>query len=348
MSSRLHRILAALCCAATLSGCGGGSAIAPLPLPASSPESASPPASPPASPSPTTPPPAPPALTSSTAALALAVSGQPRHFVITNVGGQDALNLVATATTALPAGTSFTTDCATLAPGASCTLTVTPGAIPSATPGDLAPLPAEMGLSGSNTNTLALSIWVLDFGSVYQGGHLFDIDDSTPATAGVGGKVLALNDALPSVPFMPWGPNDSATFLSLSITDGAANTAAVVHQYGPPPSASDAYPAWACDSSNDAGFSDWYLPAICEMGYDDGNGLDSGCGTSSSPTMPNVQLHLVDRGHAAGLPPVSQYWSSSALPATPWVQRYASGDSANYQEIYAAGDRSRCVRALTP
>lgn len=104
MSSRLHRILAALCCAATLSGCGGGSAIAPLPLPASSPESASPPASPP----PATPPAAPPALTSSTSALALAVSGQPRHFVITNVGGQDALNLVATATTALPAGTSFT------------------------------------------------------------------------------------------------------------------------------------------------------------------------------------------------------------------------------------------------
>jgi len=338
MSSRLHRILAALCCAATLSGCGGGSAIAPLPLPASSP--------PPASPSPTTPPAAPPALTSSTDALALAVSGQPRHFVITNVGGQDALNLVATATTALPVGTSFTTDCATLAPGASCTLTVTPGATPSATPGDLAPLPAEMVLGGSNTNTLALSIWVLDFGSVYQGGHLFDIDDSTPATAGVGGKVLALNDA---TTFTTWGPDDSATRLNLSLTDGAANTAAIVSQYGPPssPSPTARYPAWACASSDDAGFSDWYLPAICELGYDS-TGRGSGCGTSSSPLVPNVLANLVDRGHAVGLSAINSYWSSSTVPATPWVQLYAPGANAHHQDSYGAGNSSRCVRALTP
>lgn len=346
MSSRLHRILAALCCAATLSGCGGGSAIAPLPLPASSP----PPASPPASPPPTTPPAAPPALTSSTSALALAVSGQPRHFVITNVGGQDALNLVATATTALPAGTSFTTDCATLAPGASCTLTVTPGAIPSATPGDLAPLPAEMGLSGSNTNTLALSIWVLDFGSVYQGGYVFDLNDGTPVTNGVGGKVVALQD----VPGMarPWGPNDSATTLSPSRTEGAANTADIVNQYGPPTIAGPTYeyPAWACSNVNDAGFDDWYLPAICEMGYD-GSGNGSGCGTRENPLMPNIQSGLVDRGQA-NLQPDFSYWSStSTSPAEVWVHGFGTTPalrSLQFTDLFGGAQFARCVRVLTP
>jgi len=333
-----HRTLPALFCAAALSGCGGGSPSAPAPQPITLPST---------TPAPPAAPPAPAALAVSTDALALAVSGQFRQFVITNVGGQDALNLVATTTTALPAGTSFTTDCATLAPGASCTLTVMPGALPSAAPADTAPVPVGLGLGGSNTNTVAVSVWVLDIGSVYQGGYLFDIDDSTPPTDGIGGKVLALNDARPSMPDMSWGPNDSATLLSLSITDGAANTAAIVHQYGPPPNASATYPAWACDSSNDAGFSDWYLPAICEMGYD-GNGRGSGCGTASLPALPNVQSHLMDLGHAAGVPPFSQYWSSSTAPGVVWAQQFVPGASEHHQDLSGASNGTRCVRALIP
>ncbi len=333
-----RRVLPALFCAAALAGCGGGSPIAPLPSPVSVP-----PAPPPT-------PPAAPALTASTDALALMVSGQARHIVITNVGGQDALNLVAATTTALPAGTGFTTDCATLAPGASCTLTVTPGTTPSATPGDPAPLPAEMGLSGSNTNTLVLSIWVLGFGSVYQGGYVFDLNDSTPVTNGVGGKVVALQD----VPGMtrPWGPNDSATTLGPSLTDGAANTAAIVNQYGPSTIAGSThdYPAWACSNADDAGFDDWYLPAICEMGYD-GSAYGSGCGTADAPLMPNIQSGLVDRGQANLQPDVSYWSSTSTSPAEVWVHGFGTAPalrSLQFMDLFAGAQFARCVRTLTP
>jgi len=343
MSSPLsRRMLPALFCATALAGCGGGSTTAPLPQPI---------VLPPAAPAPPVPPPVPPApaaLMASSESLALAVSGQARQFVITNGGGQDALNLAATATTALPVGTSFTSDCATLAPGASCTLTITPGAMPSAAPGDTAPVPVELHLAGSNTNALALSVWVLGFGSVYQGGYVFDLNDGTPTTGGVSGKVMALQD-VPGAS-RPWGPNDSATLLGLSNTDGAANTAAIVQRYGPPANEGNPllqYPAWACRTSSAAGFSDWYLPAICELGYD-GNNRGSGCGTVSAPTLPNVQSQLVNSGHATGLPSFSQYWSSSVALGTVWAQLVRPDASHHHQDLTAGANGTRCVRALTP
>jgi len=285
-------------------------------------------------------------LVVSSDALALKVSGQSRQFIVTNVGGQDAVHLTATLTTALPTGTHLTTDCAALAPGASCMLTITPGATPTAAPGELEPVPAGVSIAGTNTNLLALSVWVLDVGGVYQGGLVFDIDDETPMTGGVGGKVLALSNVGERRFF---GAPDyvSISPAATSTSDGAANTAAIVAQFGPPPNAYLEYPAWACHSSEEAGFTDWYLPAICELGYD-ANNVGTGCGTSQTPALPNVRSNLSDRGYLnAGLVNV---WSSTQLaPSATWQQLLGNWPAQHQTRnaLYVT-EYVRCARALTP
>ncbi|WP_322470410.1 hypothetical protein SOM08_07280 [Hydrogenophaga sp. SNF1] len=325
MASLRHGTLPALLCAAGLSACGGN------------PSGTAPPAVV------VLPPPA-PALMASASALALAASGQPRRVLITNVGGQAALDLAVSAASALPAGSALGTDCAArLSPGASCTLTITPGATPSAAPGDTTPTPAELRIGGSNTPALALSVWVLGFGSVYQGGYVFDLDDTTPPTGGVGGQVMALSNAWPTAVQAMDSP------LASSPTEGAANTAALVNTGGPPTDPNSPYAAWACDNASDAGFTDWYLPAICELGYDRDN-RGSGCGSAAAPTRPNIQSRLVDAGVSGGLSPLFEYWSSTgAGGGITWTQYVGPGPTAAQHAIPSAAlSLVRCVRALTP
>jgi hypothetical protein len=60
-----------------------------------------------------------------------------------------------------------------------------------------------------------------------------------------------------------------------------------------------------------SGFSDWYLPAICELGYD-GQSKGTGCGIPpASPTLQNVQTSLVDTLLSIA-PQQIAYWSSTA------------------------------------
>jgi hypothetical protein len=92
-------------------------------------------------------------------------------------------------------------------------------------------------------------------------------------------------------------------------------------------------------------YSDWYLPAICEMGY--GIGV---CGNSSTPTLQNMQSSLVDSlslfaGH---------YWSSTEVSAIPqlgdtaWLQFFGTGGltiQSSQNKYFQLG--VRCARALT-
>ncbi|WP_131795840.1 DUF1566 domain-containing protein [Fluoribacter gormanii] len=75
-----------------------------------------------------------------------------------------------------------------------------------------------------------------------------------------------------------------------------------------------------------ASYSDWYLPAICEMGY--GNGA---CGTSGAPMQQNIQSSLID---SSGFNlPSGYYWSSTEFSQAPkgfaGYQLFASGGSNN-------------------
>jgi len=93
-------------------------------------------------------------------------------------------------------------------------------------------------------------------------------------------------------------------------------------------------------------YSDWYLPAICEMGYG-----SSACGTSGIPTLQNMQFSLID---SSGLSvPAGYYWSSTENSDDPqgnaWYQVFASGGGSfqffvNKYSLLGV----RCSRALTP
>lgn len=57
-----------------------------------------------------------------------------------------------------------------------------------------------------------------------------------------------------------------------------------------------------------SGYSDWYLPAICEMGYTDSD-VQPSCGTQEVPTLQNMESSLKDRLDSFFLS--GYYWSST-------------------------------------
>lgn len=310
-------------------------------------------------------------LSVNTTNLALKTGGSSRQIVITNSGVGAANNVTYHLSPALPAGSSMSpASCGTIAAGGSCVLTIAPGATPSATPGDTQPTPLTLTVSGSNTNTLTSSINILTYGSVYESGYIFAIDDTTSPTSSIGGKVASLTDQVSSgSTAIIWSSNGTVQVVDRSnITgiyeistagpnscngnsDGACNSTLILNHYLPVTSYPlSFYAAGICTETIDD-YTDWYLPAICELGYDTLN-IGSGCGTSSTPTLQNMQSNLVDNGNIGALS--GTYWSSTEytkLLGNPtddaWVQTF--GVSSNSQ---TGSDKSvnfgiRCVRALT-
>ena len=343
------------------SGCFGGSSSSSAPAPT------------PVSQGPTT-----PTLSASASSLALAVNnttlsanltGNPRTFTVTNTGGAAATSVAFSVSPALPSGTTISpANCGDLAPAASCTITVTPGANPSAAVGDTNPTPVTLTVAGTNTNTLSLPVEVLTYGSVHQAGYIFAIDDTTPNTGNIGGKVAALTDqASPFFsPGIIWssngnGPsssdvaNDAIPGIYESSTtpadacngnrDGACNSRVTIAFYSPPnPAINRLYYAAGLCSANIGGFTDWYLPAICEMGY--GN-AGAGCGSQSSPTMQNMRTNLVDNGgNVASL--ANLYWSSTEASGSFFWAFYVYIPS-NVQDFADKANQLgvRCARAIT-
>jgi hypothetical protein len=288
-----------------------------------------------------------------------ALTGTPRVFTITNMGTVTALAVIharSTASPAWPTGTNSSSNCTTLAPGASCTITITPGNTASAAAGDPAPVPITLSVGGSNTNLLTPTVQVLTHGSLYQGGYVFAIDDSTAATGSIGGKVAAPSDAVPSV-FWSAGAgggvvhDDVAEVSDASVgplpfcdgrTDGQCNTKAIVDRY--PLTPLTAYAAGTCKASTLDGFADWYLPAICE--------LNGSSGSVSCPaSQQSIQDNLVEVLPGAGSVPAASYWSSTqsaALSTESWsgYLQHTAGARQD-REDKSSLRPARCVRALT-
>ncbi len=321
-------------------------------------------------------------------ALNTALTGTPRLITITNTEANPATNVTYSPSPALPSGTTISPEnCGTIPAFGTCVLTITPGNTPSAASGDINPTPITLSISGTNTNTLTPTINILTYGSVYQGGYIYAVDDTTPNTGSIGGKVAALTDQSSGV---LWSSNGSSlvsyvailaidelsTTLSPSPTspsypagtpayvacngnsDGACNTSNIVSYYnfnrssgGSAPTPIDQYAAGLCESIIN-GQSDWYLPAICEEGYDnvDQTG-NNGCGTQTSPGVQNMLSNLFDVG-VGGL--AGEYWSSTEWSGYggvefAWSQTFEQGNipqntfDKSYNTI-----RVRCSRALTP
>ncbi len=299
----------------------------------------------------------PPALLeASTPALVLASAGTARFLKVTNPSTvtAEALEL---RVTGLPSGSTAHSSCPVeLPPDGSCLVLIRPGGRPSAKEGDLAPVPAKLTLRGSNTNVLEVNVSVITHGSFHQGGFVFSLNDQTAITGSVSGKVVATADTSPAAYWSPatsevTGISDNALAGASSCNgavDGRCNTPRILAHFT---SGGRNFAAAQCADSREGGFADWYLPALCEMGYstvDTGNAI---CGTRDAPLVPdNLRSRLLDVGPIGTFS--DHYWTSTQASQNPvgaahraiYRSKVAFSEMGKQSELLP----SRCARAFAP
>ena len=277
-------------------------------------------------------------------------SGRARTITVTNTGSNAASNLSISYPT-WPSGTTASSDCgASLAAGSSCTITITPGNTAtsngtSACTTGVAPTPQTISIHADNATAASSTAVILGYGCIYQGGYVYALDDTTSVSSSVGGKVAGLTNVSDS---NQWTESRVNIVGAESTTNGARNTTDIMADASCTNSPTNCA-AYQCRINfTGGGKTDWYLPAICEEGYDTPGSL-SGCGTLGSPTIQNMQSNLVDIGNVGSLD--GNYWSSTEfydIPAdTAWLQFFAvigSGQSP-YYKVFPY--KVRCSRAFT-
>nr|HAT8714224.1 hypothetical protein [Legionella jordanis] len=276
------------------------------------------------------------ALSVNNTAFNPALTGNPRIITITNAGSTTATGLTVTPPT-WPSGTTSSTNCgSTLGSGSSCTITITPGNTATSngtTPctNGTAPVAGVVQVSAANATAVSTNVVVLGYGCVYQGGFLFAVNDATANTGSIGGQVAATTNE----GSLSWSTVFSITGVN-SNTNGASNTAALATPVGQFPAAQ------ACINKTTQGFTDWYLPAICQMGYD-GQSFGSGCGSSGSPLLQNIYSNLRVNGDIGGFGVGTFFSSSEDTSLNPnlyaWTQNYAVG-STQGQSIKTSNPQS--------
>lgn len=328
-----------------------------------------------------------------------APSGQSRTITIRNTGDAAATGL-AIDYPDWPTDTYATSDCeATLTAGASCTITVDPNTTPTSncSTAGTAPIPGVITVRAAGVVPVTSNVVVLDYGCIYQGGYIFAMTETADNEESIGGTVVTQTDQEPRSPGgIVWSSNSTntgAVFNAIygisetsttgaanpntnqvagqsacnGATDGSCNSDNIIAYYSPPTTApaitSSYYAAGRCTALI-SGYSDWYLPAICEMGPAS-NG--SGCAEGTQDMVTNLPslLGIADNNGAlttacswgnSGLSSINclagNYWSSTAgsgfLTIVAWYQYFASGGGSvqNYDlKDYALG--VRCSRALT-
>lgn len=248
---------------------------------------------------------------------------------------------------AFPAGTAITSNTCTgtLNAGAACDITITPGA--TASPDNLAnactsspgtePVPSTVTVSSDNAQSTNINVLILGYGCIYRGGFLFSVDDTTVNTSSIGGKVAARTDEVVMGNFdFQWATTSVITGAT-SITDGLSNTNALASPVGQYPAAQ-----LCLNKISVEGFSDWYMPAICELGRYGGNGIDSGCG-AINPNLYST-LYLKNLGNFAA----NDYWSSSQYSPSPsgtaWLQNFLN--DLHSRDLKTLSLQVRCVRTF--
>ncbi|STX29826.1 transmembrane protein [Legionella beliardensis] len=311
-------------------------------------------------------------------------SGLARIITIENTGNLPATNFTVNLP-AWPEGTTSTTTCENiLTAGDHCIITIIPGNTATSDgtnpcSSGTSPIPGIIRVTADNASAISSEVVVLNYGCIYQGGYVYAFDDSTADTQSVGGKVVTLADQAPPHPNgVIWSSNgngntpDDAAYDSIfgvsnrstpsapipnigqvagqnacnGSQDGACNTDNIYLFYqnnakGAPIDPAYYAAAYCKQTIND--YSDWYLPAMCEMGYG-----DAICGTSSTPTLQNIQSSLVDNGLISLL---GYYWSSTQTTHGPqysaWYQYFAP-DGKSVQLFVSKFNRLglRCSRHL--
>jgi hypothetical protein len=233
-------------------------------------------------------------------------------------------------------------------------------------------------------------VLVLSYGCIYQEGYVYSIDDTTPSTRSIGGKVTTrVDQAKPAAPGKIWSsnslgaydggvsiwgidensttsnpsPNDSsfdpATKYANQLNcngaiDGACNTNNIYIYYSTvaTPAPSLKYYATGLCKATINGHSDWYLPAICELGPDD---LLTMC---IAPPLMQPEQNIMESlpilwNNCTGPQCLAgYYWSSTELSGNPpdiaWTQCFATnGGTIQCVENKDQPLGVRCSRALT-
>lgn len=214
-------------------------------------------------------------------------------------------------------------NCGTIAPGDSCTFTIS-----TSTPN----IAGQVSIQGDNTNTVTTPFIAFRAG----GGLVFSVDNGIT-------KVVTEDDIALSV---AWDPNCPACVTIADGTDkdnGELNTQNIVSSIG-----AGTYAAQVCNSHGDGTFTDWYLPAICEIGGT-GNAPPGGCGIA------NIYHNLYVHGFEALINNSSEfstfYWSSTGYEPDSdlaWALAFdpgsAVGQFGNGPKL--GQGRIRCVRAF--
>ncbi len=324
-------------------------------------------------------------------------NGLSRTIAITN-GSGNSVTISSTVTSSsfspsLPTGTTVSsTTCnegIILTPnGGACTVTIAPGSTVSNDTSTPTALPCTQGqnLTASSVMTVQTSggsttanVVVLGYGCIYQSGYLYSINDFTPPTSSIGGRLFAQIDQSASSPWNDngdnspiWGiddfsniafpdptPNNAPQLGQLNCNasnDGACATNNIIVQY---PTVSDwpGFAAGLCQEKID-NLTDWYLPSVCDLGPFGSSQSTSG----NYPLLPNsqtcftnntnIQDKLVGTGILSSLNN-KNYWSSTEAASDPqnesWYQVFSSTSGGGSQTIFHKGSTYyvRCVRSST-
>jgi hypothetical protein len=301
-----------------------------------------------------------------------ALTGTPRTVVITNSSLTTTATNVSVSAPKLPAGTTLSSSTCgpTLVPGATCSITVTPGSVASSAPDATgtpvlcttgwAALPDALTVSANEGPPVSVGVIVLGYGCAYQGGFVFAIDDTTPPTSSIGGKVASYEDQKGNVSsgdraiwssdgygstsdhvdYQLVGVARDSVSPCVGADDGACNTATILAHYSAASYRRELFAAGLCErmntTTNQAGVLGWYLPAHCEA---------NNCAAGRQ----SMQTNLVDYKNLNLLSGL--YWTSTEAAGSATTQAhgamFAPGASpaapSNKNELAQV----RCVRALS-
>lgn len=144
----------------------------------------------------------------------------------------------------------------------------------------------------------------------------------------------------------PWQNNANPKTGANSVDDGATNTTSIITELG---STTD-YAAGFCHSiqatPSENMDSGWYLPAICELGYNL-YGDSIVCGGAAGNDMMNLSGILKSNGFT---PPLGAYWSSteSVAGSTAYIQSFNAGGPSQDTRDESAGMNVRCIHSFSP
>lgn len=286
-------------------------------------------------------------LSSNFSNLALKKGGNTKVITITNTGSAPATNLTTTYVPDLPSGTTIVDSCAGVAaldPQQSCTISVNPrdsSISCNLTPYN-APTTTVVTVSDDNNTSVSTNVVILDKGCIYQEGYILSMIDHTSPSESISGTTVALSD----LASYAWNiPTTQLLYIAQSLTDGKENTQGILSYSIIISSAAEQCVNYTiCDADNNC-YSQWYLPAICQM-----NGLG---GDPSCPNdVPNISEDLALSGvNCAGTGSgclSGSYWSSTSIVSyKAWYELFSDNSNSAKLDYRSFPKNIRCLRDFT-